>query len=101
MHRIIPLCLLVGAASKMIRLRFPRVEIPSFMHGKDIGTRRGSNRWVRNMEKDFFFMISSQLLHSLFNVACIPSVSCVQGNLHLAQEQRIFGNFIKFVIVAG
>lgn len=46
-------------------------------------------------------MISSQLLHSLFNVACIPSVSFVQGNLHLAQEQRIFGNFIKFVIVAG
>lgn len=39
-------------------------------------------------------MISSQLLNSLFTVAC-PSL-CL-----LAHEPHIFRNFIKFVIVAG
>lgn len=70
MHRIVPLGVLVRPASKSIHLSFPIVEIPSFMHGKDIGTRGTSNRWVGNKERGFFFPVfSSQLLHSLVNVA--------------------------------
>lgn len=55
MHRIVPLGVLVRAASKTIHLSFAIVEIPSFVHGKDIGTRGTSNRWVGKKERGFFF----------------------------------------------
>lgn len=83
--------------------RCPRVARPSFTHGKDTGTRRTSNRRVRNRERGFFFLhdFQSTACPSLFHVAFIPSVSCVQGNLLLAHERHFFRNVIKFVIVAG